>query len=127
MHWIRRKTKYAKHARAHRDHVAQQLAKVDASLATLATEYCPPDTLSEKNKEGKKRKSTEGGTEAKKKAASEKGKQLASMTPAEREETAMESLRNYIQEVGGKRFQRLCLGHLSCTLAQHGLSTARFC
>jgi hypothetical protein len=100
-----RKTKHAKHAKAHRDHVAQQLAKLDASLATLATEYCPPDTLSETNRAGKKRKSTEGGTEAKKKAASEKGKQLANMTPAERDESAMESLRNYIQEVGGKRLE----------------------
>lgn len=98
---ICRKTKYAKHAKAHRDHVAQQLAKLDSSLATLATEYCPPDTLSEKNKAGKKRKSSEYGMESNKKASLEKGKQLANMTPAEQKENAMESLRNYIQEVGG--------------------------
>jgi hypothetical protein len=115
MYTICRKTKYAKHAKAHRDHVAQQLAKVDASLATLATEYCPPDTLSEKNKEGKKRKSTDGGTEYKKTAASEKGKQLASMTPAERDEFALESLRNYIQEAGGKSSQRLLI-QITCRL-----------
>lgn len=103
---FRRKTNHQKYAKAHRDHLEAHFTKIDAKQGTsfvkALLEHCPK----EPEKKSKKRKSTDSTKQPKKKVAKtgEPSKTLADMSQAEREEYAMDSLRNYIQEVGGKRW-----------------------
>ena len=99
-----RKTNHQKHAKAHRSHLEAHFAKIDAkqgtSFAAELLQYCPKEP---ENKSNKRKAAVGCGKEPKKKKpAGDKAKPLADMTDSEREEYAMESLRKYIQDAGGK-------------------------
>lgn len=103
-----RKTSHQKHAKAHRTHLEAHFSNIDAKQGTsfvkALLDHCPK----EPEKKSKKRKSSESLKQSnKKKSNGEPQKTLADMTQSEREEYAMDNLRNYIQEVGGKSLNAL--------------------
>jgi hypothetical protein len=99
-----RKTKYAEIAKEHRKQVKDMLGKLDASIAAAVITHIPvEDSTPELNK---RKQDDQGGGSAKKKLVAtpkhpDKSKSTLYMSTEEREEAAIEDLKEAIRIHGG--------------------------